>query len=40
MRTDDIIAGIVKGIWWTAGAIFAGEVTFRRGRRISLCITS
>lgn len=26
MRTDDIIAGLVRGIWYTAGAIFAGEL--------------
>ena len=27
MRTDDIIAGLVRGIYWAAGAIFAGELT-------------
>lgn len=27
MRTEDIVAGIIKGLYWTAGAIFAGEVT-------------
>lgn len=26
MRTDDIIAGLLKAVWYVAGAAFAGEV--------------